>query len=185
MNIVAHPYVLAPGYEGREERCRQQAQEKQEQTKKTGFGRRSGTEVGSTPGEGYRATQVELTPGKRARFTKEDDVVLPHDLSERLTVQIVLEPKDPRFLPDDMVFNPLQHGRSLQQLDETRRLWRASLCCNGGHANHVGLGNLGPVALNALAFPVTMTVAQGPFRIMKGLVTPDRRFMSHDLQIGY
>ena len=46
-------------------------------------------------------------------------------------------------------------------------------------------GFLGCVALNALTFPVTTTGAEGPFRIMKGLLTPDWRFMSHDSQIGY
>ena len=51
--------------------------------------------------------------------------------------------------------------------------------------NHMGLATLGHAALNALTFPVTMTVAEGSFRIMKGLLTPDRRFMSHDSQIGY
>ena len=45
----------------------------------------------------------------------------------------------------------------------------------------MGLANLGRVALNALTFPVTTTVAEGSFRILKGLLTPDRRFMSHDL----
>ena len=33
--------------------------------------------------------------------------------------------------------------------------------------------------------PVTTTVAEGSFRIMKGLLTADRRGMSHDTQIGY
>ena len=61
----------------------------------------------------YRATQVDLTWGKRAKFRSEQDVVLPHDISERLAVQRVMEPKDPRFLPDDMVLTLLQHGRSL------------------------------------------------------------------------
>ena len=51
--------------------------------------------------------------------------------------------------------------------------------------NHMGLANLGRVALNALTFPVITTVAEGSFRIMKGLLTPDRRFMSHDSQTGY
>ena len=51
--------------------------------------------------------------------------------------------------------------------------------------NHMGLANLDRVALNALTFPVTTTVAEGSFRIMKGPLTPDRRFMSHDSQIGY
>ena len=51
--------------------------------------------------------------------------------------------------------------------------------------NHIGLANLGRVALNALTFPVTTTVAEGSFRIMKGLLTLDRRLMSHDSQIGF
>ena len=51
--------------------------------------------------------------------------------------------------------------------------------------NYMGLANLGRVALNALTFPVTTTVAEGSFRIVKGLLTPDRRLMSHDPQIGY
>ena len=51
--------------------------------------------------------------------------------------------------------------------------------------NHMGLAKLGRVALNALTFPVTMTVAKGSFRIIKGLLAPDRRFMSDDSQIGH
>jgi hypothetical protein len=31
---------------------------------------------------------------------------------------------------------------------------------------------------------VTTTDAEGSFRIMKGLLTADRRFISHDSQIG-
>ena len=46
----------------------------------------------------------------------------------------------------------------------------------------MGLANLGRVALNALTFLVTTTVAEGSFRIMKGPLTPDQRFMSHDSQ---
>ena len=49
----------------------------------------------------------------------------------------------------------------------------------------MGLAKLGRVALNALTFPMTTTVAEGSFGILKGLLTPDRRFMSHDSQIGY
>ena len=51
--------------------------------------------------------------------------------------------------------------------------------------NHMGLATLGHVAVNALTYPVTTTVAEGSFRIMKGLLTPDQRFLSHDSQIGY
>jgi hypothetical protein len=52
------------------------------------------------------------------------------------------------------------------------------MCCNGGTGqatNHMGLANLGRVALNALTFPVTTTDAKGSLRIMKGFLTPDRR----------
>ena len=31
---------------------------------------------------------------------------------------------------------------------------------------------------------MTMAVAEGSLRVMKGLLTPDRHFMSHDSQIG-
>ena len=47
------------------------------------------------------------------------------------------------------------------------------------------LGNVGNIALNALTYPVTTSVAEGTFHAMKGLLMCDRRFMSHDTQIGY
>ena len=34
-------------------------------------------------------------------------------------------------------------------------------------------------------FPVTSTVVKGSFRILKGLLTPDHRYMERDTQIGY
>ena len=51
--------------------------------------------------------------------------------------------------------------------------------------NHMDLANLGRVALNALTVPVITTVAEGSFRIMKGPLSPDRRFRSLDSQSGY
>ena len=47
------------------------------------------------------------------------------------------------------------------------------------------LGKVGNVALNALAYPMTTSVAEGTFCAMKGLLMCDRCFMSHDRQIGY
>ena len=49
----------------------------------------------------------------------------------------------------------------------------------------MGLAILRHVALNALTYPVNTAVAEGSFCIMKGLLTPDPCFMSHDSQIGY
>ena len=40
-------------------------------------------------------------------------------------------------------------------------------------------------AITALTLPVTTAVAEGSFHILKGLLTADRRGMSHDTQIGY
>ena len=47
-----------------------------------------------------------------------------------------------------------------------------------------GVGNPGACSFEC-PHPVTMSVAEGSFRIMKGLLTPDRSFMSHDSQLGY
>ena len=52
-------------------------------------------------------------------------------------------------------------------------------------AEFKGLQSLAHHATNALTFPVTSTVAEGSFRILKGLLTPDRRYMSPSTQIGY
>ena len=80
----------------------------------------------------YRANQLEVQQGKRAKFNTEPDVQLPHDLSERLTIQQVLKPKDPRLLSDDMVLTPLRHGCSLELMDKMRPLWR-TYSAVGGH----------------------------------------------------
>ena len=45
--------------------------------------------------------------------------------------------------------------------------------------------NVDFVALNVLMSPVTTSVAEGSFRVMKGLLTYDRHSMSHDTPIGY
>jgi hypothetical protein len=50
---------------------------------------------------------------------------------------------------------------------------------------YMGMPDLADRAITALTLPVTTTVAEGSFRIMKGLLTADRRGMSHDTQIGY
>ena len=50
---------------------------------------------------------------------------------------------------------------------------------------YMGMPDLADRAITALTLPVTTTVAEGSFRIMKGLLTADHRGMSHDTQIGY
>ena len=50
---------------------------------------------------------------------------------------------------------------------------------------YMGMPDLADRAITALTLPVTTTVAEGSFRVMKGLLTADRRGMSHDTQIGY
>ena len=42
----------------------------------------------------------------------------------------------------------------------------------------MGMPDLADRAITALTLPVTTTVAEGSFRIMKGLLTADRRGMS-------
>ena len=46
----------------------------------------------------------------------------------------------------------------------------------------MGMPDLADRAIIALTLPVATTVAEGSFRIMKGLLTADRRGMSHDTQ---
>ena len=48
-----------------------------------------------------------------------------------------------------------------------------------------GLKELAAHALTALTFPITTCVAESSFHAMKGLLTPDRRFMANDTQMGY
>ena len=46
----------------------------------------------------HHATMVDLQWGKRQKMQSRQDVVLPYELSGRLTVQMVLRPKDPPLL---------------------------------------------------------------------------------------
>ena len=55
----------------------------------------------------------------------------------------------------------------------------------GNAAEFKGLRGLAQHATNALTFPVTSIVAEVSFRILKGLLTPERRYMDSNNQIGY
>ena len=48
----------------------------------------------------------------------------------------------------------------------------------------VGLQGFAQNATNVLTFPITSTVTEGSFRILKGLLAPGRRYMTPDTQIG-
>ena len=126
------PYVLAPGYEDRVKQQNQREANKQERQRKQLLGDYKAEKRAEKREKEYRANQLEVQRGKRAKLNTEPDVQLPHDLSERLTVQEVLKPKDPRLLSDDMVFTLLRHGRSLELMDEMRPLWR-TYSAVGGH----------------------------------------------------
>ena len=52
-------------------------------------------------------------------------------------------------------------------------------------AEFKGLQCLAKHTANALTFPITTTVAEGSFRILKGLLTPQHRYMDPDTRIGY
>ena len=129
---AAAPYVLAPGYEDRVKQRNQREANKQERQRKRLLGEYNAQKWDEKREKEYRANQLEVQLGKRAKFNTERDVQLPHNLSERLTVQQVLKPKDPRLLSDDMVFTLLRHGRSLELMDEMRPLWRTYNAV-GGH----------------------------------------------------
>ena len=54
----------------------------------------------------------------------------------------------------------------------------------GRDVEFCGRKELAAHALTALTFPITSCVAESLFRAMKGLLTPDRRFMAEDTQNG-
>ena len=57
------------------------------------------------------------------------------------------------------------------------------LKCWVNAAEFTGLQVLGQHAI--IPFPVTTTVAEGSFSILKGFLEPDRQYMDPETQIGY
>ena len=112
------PYVLAPAHEELEERRKRKAEEKKERSKKQMLGEYQAQKWDMEREKQRRAAMVDLQKGKRQKMHTGQDVVLPYELSGRLTVQMVLHPKEPRFFSDDMYFTLRAHGRSLQLMDE-------------------------------------------------------------------
>ena len=82
-------YVLAPGYEDRVKQRNQHEANKQERQRKRLLGEYKAEKWDEKLEKEYRANQLEVQQGKRAKINTEPDVQLPHDLSERLTVQQV------------------------------------------------------------------------------------------------
>ena len=90
--VAAHRMCWHQGTrDRREERRKQQVHQTQEWTTKQILREdQEDQEVGSTTSDSTgstRAARIELTLSKREKFEKEDDVVLPRELPERLTVQ--------------------------------------------------------------------------------------------------
>ena len=91
----------------------------------------------------HYAAMVDLQRGKQQKMQTGQGVVLPYELSRHLTLQMVLQPKGPRFLSDDMVFTLLVHGRSLELMDEMRPLFRTYSTGNIYQTNSHQTGTLG------------------------------------------
>ena len=86
--LVLHRSFLAPGYDEGAEGLTQQQERKQEAHRNNCW---VSTWLNSGTGNRRWTHLQELQPGKCSKFASEDDVVLPHDLSQRLTVQQVLQ----------------------------------------------------------------------------------------------
>ena len=82
------------------------------------------------------------------------------------------------FFDELWVLDPRQRSGMSLDLSSYKNVFDASL--------YMVMPDLADCSNTALTLPVPSTVVQGSFRIiMKGLLTADRRSMSHGTQIGY
>ena len=75
---------------------------------------------------------MELQRGKRRAFREDKPVSLPADLATKPSWQTILELKDPRDLPDDLVFSLMEGGRPLTVVEDICPIFRAYTPV-GGH----------------------------------------------------
>ena len=75
---------------------------------------------------------MELQRGKRRAFREEEPISLPADLASKPSWQTILDLKDPRDLPEDLVFCLMEGGRPLTVVDDIRPIFRTNTPV-GGH----------------------------------------------------
>ena len=75
---------------------------------------------------------MELQQGKRRAFCEDEPVSLLADLASKPSWQNILEPKDPRDLPEDLVFSLMEGGRPLMVVEDICPIFRAYTPV-GGH----------------------------------------------------
>uniref|UniRef100_A0A7S4LKC2 DUF659 domain-containing protein n=1 Tax=Eutreptiella gymnastica TaxID=73025 RepID=A0A7S4LKC2_9EUGL len=128
------PYVLAPGYNERQQCYTRKEAEKKERGEKRKRHEYVADKWDEDREKRYRAGLAELKRGKRAALANEPDVVLPCELQSTPSYQSILQPKDPRDVMDDLVWCLMSKGRPLTIVDDIRPIFRVYTGI-GGHVS--------------------------------------------------
>ena len=125
-------FVLAVGYEQREEKRKVKEKEAKEHTDKKRKHEHVTQKWDKDRDQKYKEEVVELQRGKRRAFHEDEPLSLLADLASKPSWQTILELKDPRDLPEDLVFSLMESGRPLMVVEDIRPIFRAYTPV-GGH----------------------------------------------------
>ena len=118
-------FVLAPGYEQREERRKVKEKEAKERADKKRKHEYVTQKWDKDRDKKYKEEVVELQRGKRRAFREDEPVSPLAELASKPSWQTILELKDPRDLPKELVFSLMEGGRPLTVVEDIRPIFRA------------------------------------------------------------